>query len=260
MKNSSEFLETAKYAAKQGGEILNNYFSTDPEITKKGPVDIVTKADKESEKKIIEILTKKFPDHSILSEEYGEIKKNSDFKWIIDPLDGTTNFANKLPIFSVSIALYRQKKPVAGVVFNPRTNELYSAESGLGAFLNDKKLKVSNTPQINDSLIVTGFPYNFKEITDELSQRFFNILKVSRGIRRLGSASLDLCYVASGIFEGFFEQNLKPWDTAAGIIIAKEAGAKITDFKNKEFNPFMNEIAASNGLIHQSILNSLEIK
>jgi myo-inositol-1(or 4)-monophosphatase len=260
MKDSFKFLEIAKEAALEGGKILNEYFREDPQITKKGPVDIVTTADKESEKAIIQIIRKSFPDHFVLSEECGEIEGNSDFKWIIDPLDGTTNFANKLPIFSVSIALYNAKQPVTGVVFNPYTNELYSALKGGGAFLSQKKLEVSKKNNINDSLIVTGFPYNFMEIIDELSQRFFNILKVSRGVRRLGSAALDLCYVASGVFEGFFEQNLKPWDTAAGIIIAEEAGAKITNFNNNNYNPFMDEIVASNGLIHQSILNAMETK
>ncbi|MCB9494353.1 MAG: inositol monophosphatase [Desulfobacteraceae bacterium] len=260
MKDNFKFLEIAKQAAFDSGEILNAYFRENPEVTKKGPVDIVTAADIESEKKIIEIISKNFPDHFILSEESGKIEGSSEFEWIIDPLDGTTNFANKLPIFSVSIALYKNQKPLIGVVFNPYTEELYWAVNGNGAFLGEKKISVSNKKNINDSLIVTGFPYNFMEILDELSQRFFNVLKISRGVRRLGSAALDLCFVASGVFEGFFEQNLKPWDTAAGIIIAHEAGAIVTDFKNNRFNPYMNEIITSNGYIHNSLLNAMEIK
>lgn len=260
MHDDLKFLEVAKQAATAAGKILKEYFIKEPEITKKGPVDIVTAADIASEKIIIEILSKNFPDHFIISEESDEIKGNSDFKWIIDPLDGTTNFANKLPIFSVSIALYKGKDPLLGIVFNPCTNELYSALKGNGAFLGKKKIFVSKKENINDSLIVTGFPYNFMEILDELSKRFFNVLKVSRGVRRLGSAALDLCFVASGVFEGFFEQNLKPWDTAAGFIIAQEAGAVITDFTNNNYNPYMNEIIASNGLIHNSLLKAMEIK
>lgn len=260
MEDNFKFLEIAKQAALASGKILNSYFRKNPEVAKKGPVDIVTEADIESEKIIIEIISKNFPNHSILSEEKGKIEGSSEFEWIIDPLDGTTNFANKLPIFSVSIALYKNKNPLIGVVFNPYTDELYWAVSHNGSYLGQKKIYVSDKKNINDSLIVTGFPYNFMEILDELSQRFFNVLKISRGVRRLGSAALDLCFVASGVFEGFFEQNLKPWDTAAGIIIAHEAGAIITDFKNNDYNPYMNEIIASNGHIHNSILKAMEIK
>jgi myo-inositol-1(or 4)-monophosphatase len=258
MQEYTLYLKIAEEAAFKSSEVLKKYFGSSFEISNKGPSDIVTEADKESEKIIISEITKNFPDHSILSEEAGLIDHKSEFQWILDPLDGTTNFAAGLPIFSVSIALYKNNKPFLGVIKNPVTNDLYTAVSGQGAFLNNKKISVSNETNLKSSLIVTGFPYNFNEITEELSKRFFDVMKSARGIRRLGSAALDLCYVASGIFEGFFEQNLKPWDTAAGVIIAEEAGACITDFKNNRYNPYMNEIVATNKLIHKSLIKVLK--
>lgn len=252
------YLDIAVNASKKASSILIDYFNHGVEIDTKGPADIVTQADREAELAIKEIILHNFPDHGILGEETGEKKGVSDFIWIIDPLDGTTNFANKLPIFAVSIALYKKDKPLVGVVQNPVSNQIFTAISKEGAYLNNDKIKVSQKSCINDSLIVTGFPYNFKEILDDVSYRFFNVLKNARGVRRLGSASLDLCYVASGIFEGFFEQNLKPWDTAAGYLIAKEAGAVVSDFSYNDYNPYMKEILATNGKIHKSITSLLE--
>lgn len=254
-----EFIKAGNKAAVSSAEILMHYFNNGFEISKKGIVDIVTQADKESEDNIITIIKKNFKDHGILGEETGWNNEQSSYTWIIDPLDGTTNFAAGLPVFSISIALYKEKKPLFGIVHDPVKNHTYLGIKGKGSFLNDEKISVSNEVSIEDTLIATGFPYNFKEILPELKNRFFSVLNHVRGVRRLGSAALDLCYLSCGVFDGFFEQNLKPWDTAAGIIIAEEAGAKITDFSGNEFNPFSSEILATNSLIHEKMVSILEL-
>lgn len=254
-----DFIKAGKKAAISSSEILMHYFNKEVNINKKGAVDIVTQADKESEKNIISIIKNNFNDHGILGEETGWDNEDSKYSWIIDPLDGTTNFAAGLPVFSISIALYKDKKPIFGIVHDPVKNHTYLGVKEKGAFLNGEKIKVSKEISIEDTLIATGFPYNFKEILPELKNRFFSVLNHVRGVRRLGSAALDLCYLSCGVFDGFFEQNLKPWDTAAGIIIAKEAGAKITDFSGNEFNPFSSEILATNSLIHEKMVSILEL-
>ncbi len=247
-------------AAIQSAEIIRNSLGNITAVSKKGAIDLVTEADTGSEKIIIETIRSKFPDHAILAEESGLNKGTSACKWVIDPLDGTTNFAHQLNHFSISIAFSLDEKVVTGVVLNPLTGELFSAIQGNGAELNGRSIRVSDEDKISDSLLVTGFPYNLKEIFDTLILRFSSCLKAARGVRRLGSAALDLCYVACGRFDGFWEQNLKPWDTAAGMLIAQEAGAAITDFKNKPFSIDKDEILATNGKIHNKMISLLEIK
>ncbi|MBT3310868.1 MAG: inositol monophosphatase [Desulfobacterales bacterium] len=246
-------------AAIKAADVLRSKLGRLTEIEKKGEIDLVTEADKESEKIIIESILSRFPDHSILAEETGYNEGNVDCKWIIDPLDGTTNYAHQLGLFSVSIAFEYKGDVVAGIVLNPVTGELFSAVKGGGASLNGKPIHISNTESMEDSLLVTGFPYNFKEIIKPLLTRFENCLKASRGVRRLGSAALDLCYVACGRFDGFWEQNLKPWDTAAGVLIAVEAGATVTCFSDTPFSIYKNEILATNGRIHKEMIALLEI-
>ena len=246
-------------AAYKGGSVLRHFLGNISRIDKKGAIDLVTEADTGSEKVIIETIRERFPDHSVLAEESGQGSGNARYRWIIDPLDGTTNFAHGLGQFAVSIAFAFDGEIVAGVVLNPVSGELFSAIKDGGASLNGRPVRVSDTKSVSESLLVTGFPYNFKEISDPLMTRFANCLHAAQGIRRLGSAALDLCFVACGRFDGFWEQNLKPWDTAAGMLIAKEAGARVTDFASHPFDIDRKEILASNGRIHQEMLCLLAI-
>jgi len=247
-------------AAYRGGAILRSHLGRLCGINKKGDIDLVTEADIESEKVIIETILNAFPEHSILAEESGFNKGKADYEWIVDPLDGTTNFTHQLSMFSVSIAFALQGNIVLGIVFNPVTEELFSAVKGKGAELNSRPIKVSDSKSVSESLLVTGFPYDFKNIVNSLMIRFSNCLKASRGVRRLGSAALDLCFVACGRFDAFWEQNLKPWDTSAGVLIASEAGAVITDFSNEMFTLDKKEILVTNGKIHNEMISLMEIK
>ncbi len=246
-------------AAFKSGKILLSYLGNLSSIEKKGTIDLVTKADIESEKAIVDIINYRFPDHSILAEESGMSYSNPDFKWIIDPLDGTTNFAYNLGVFAVSIAFELKGEIVVGVVLNPCTGELFTAIKEQGAHLNSHPINVSAHKTVSDSLLVTGFPYNFTDNFTDIMTRFENCLKASMGVRRLGSAALDLCFVACGRFTGFWEQNLNPWDTAAGVLIAHEAGAHITDFSNNPFDINKKEILTTNHKIHKEMINLLKI-
>jgi len=247
-------------AAYKGAGILKTNFGRISSIRKKGAIDLVTESDTESEKVIIETIKKVFPLHGILAEESGRQNEGAESIWIIDPLDGTTNFAHNLGIFAVSIAFTVKGNIVAGIVLNPVTGELFTATEGEGAELNGRPIHVSKTATLSESLLVTGFPYDFKDIIGNIKTRFFNCLQASQGVRRLGSAALDLCFTAAGRFEGFWEDNLKPWDTAAGFIIAKEAGALVTDFSGNPFDVNKKEILATNSMIHQEMIKLLEIK
>lgn len=246
-------------AAFESGRILRSRFGHVSSIAKKGRIDLVTEADTESENAIITIIRSCFPDHTLLTEESGHHPGNSECQWIIDPLDGTTNFAHGLPLFSTSIAFALNGRVVVGVVLNPVTGELFTAVHGEGAFLNGKPVSVSDKTEMTDCLLVTGFAYNFKDHVTDIMRRFGRCLDAAQGVRRLGSAALDLCYVACGRFDGYWEQNLKPWDTAAGQLIAREAGAAVTDFSGRSFDPFMLEIAASNPAIHHELLALLTV-
>ena len=247
-------------AAYQSGEILKRFFGNLKSVKKKGKIDLVTQADIESEKVIIETIRTVFPDHSILAEESGRIDGRPEACWIIDPLDGTTNFAHGLGIFAVSIAFFSDGKPLYAIVFNPHSGELFTAEKGQGAYLNNCRLSVSNTALVGDSLLVTGFPYNLERVTAALMARFESCLLAAQGIRRLGSAALDLCYVACGRMDGFWEENLNPWDTAAGMLIAQAAGGEVTDFDGEPFSVEKKQILATNGLIHSEMLALLNPK
>ena len=247
-------------AAFNGAKVTSSLLGRISHINKKGTIDLLTEADTGSEQAIINTIRERFPDHSILSEETGEINQNPEYEWIIDPLDGTTNFAHGINHYAISIAFTISKKIVVAIVLNPKANELFTAVLGKGAALNGNVIKVSTVDSVSESLLVTGFPYNFKEIFENVLARFSNCLKAAQGIRRYGSAALDLCYIACGRFDGFWEQNLKPWDTAAGFLIATEAGAVVTDFSNLPYEMENKEILATNGKIHGQMLSLLKIK
>ena len=251
---------TGVAAAYKGAAVLRTRFGKITQVKKKGAIDLVTEADLESEAQIIAAIRAVYPDHEMLAEESGLNKGVSSYRWFIDPLDGTTNFAHQLPIFTISIAFAIQDVVSVGIVLNPVSGELFTATKDQGAELNGKPIRVSSSPRVSESLLVTGFPYNVIELYDSIITRYGRCLRAARGIRRLGSAALDLCFVACGRFDGFWEQNLKPWDSAAGAIIAKEAGARVTDFADQSYSLQQKEILATNGHIHREMLALLELE
>jgi len=247
-------------AAYKGAEIIRQFYEKMPKIDKKGAIDLVTEADIGSEEAIIGAIQRRYPDHGIWAEESGRHQCTSDYQWIIDPLDGTTNFAHRLGIFAVSIAFAWKGDVVAGVVLNPVDGELFAATADEGSQLNGRPVRVSRATRVSESLLVTGFPYDFHADLEELTVRFADCLRAAQGVRRLGSAALDLCYVACGRFDGFWEQNLHPWDTAAGMLINRQAGGVVTDFRSIPFTVDRKEILATNGRIHRELLSILQPK
>ncbi|OGR78207.1 MAG: hypothetical protein A3I11_01440 [Elusimicrobia bacterium RIFCSPLOWO2_02_FULL_39_32] len=242
---------------KESGKILRQGFGTVLKVSKKGPVNLVTDIDIASERKIVSIIKEKFPDHRILTEESNPYESPSKFRWIIDPLDGTTNYAHQIPLCCVSIALEFNGELMLGGIYNPLQNELFFAEKGKGAFLNGKRIQISKTTKLQESLMVTGFPYDRLEKAEFYLKFFKGMMVRCQGVRRLGAAAIDLAYVACGRFDAFWEFNLKPWDVAAGILIVEEAGGKISDFKGLNAildSPF--QILASNGKVHSQIVTA----
>jgi len=247
-------LNIAKEAAIAAGNILIRLFGQVRHITKKGDIDLVTEADFQSEKTIIEIIRRHFPQDSILAEEAGGREHSSNRTWLIDPLDGTTNFVHGFPFFAVSIGLEVDEKPVVGVVLNPFMDELFETARGAGAFLNSKPIAVSRTPKLAEALLATGFPYDIHEKAEEVLNRLKKMVVTSQGVRRPGAAAIDLCYVAAGRLDGFWEQGLKPWDTAAGMIMIQEAGGKLSTFQGGHYSPYQNSIVAANPFIHEAMI------
>jgi len=257
----NEVKRVAIAAAYRGGKILTAKLGRVTRIEHKGLIDLVTEADREAESRIIDTIRRQFPRHGFLAEEGGAIHGQADGLWIIDPLDGTTNFAHGLPTCCVSIAFVMAAATQLGVVLAPFANELFVAVRGAGAYCNGRPLRVSPTDALADSLLVTGFPYNVRDILEPTVKRFSRCLAASRGLRRLGSAALDLCYVAAGRFEAFWEENLKPWDTAAGALIVEEAGGRVTDFANRCYHPTDSlTTLATNGRLHASMLQLLDLR
>ena len=255
-------LNFAIETAREAGQILLEKFGRKIEISKKGNINLVTEADFASEKLIIEKIRSHYPKHSILAGESGESNSavtsgESIWKWIIDPLDGTTNYAHGYPCFCVTIALEHQGEIVLGVTFDPTRDELFAAEKGQGATLNNKKISVSETSELSEALIVTGFPYNFAE-KDNFVDHLNDFLVHSRGVRRDGSAAIDMAYVACGRFDGFWEEGLNPWDVAAGVLLIEEAGGRISYYDNSPFSIYKAPICASNNLIHSEMLDILK--
>ena len=241
-------------AVQAGAAQLLHYFNGDFKISnKEGMNNLVTEADHAAEKAIIDVIQKQYPDHFILSEETGEIKTNSEYKWIIDPIDGTVNFANGIPLCCVSIGLEKNGEMIFGAVHAPLLHELYIAEKGTGATLNNKKINVSNKTDLIKSCLVTGFPYTYLDAANGPLQVFDKLIRKGIPVRRLGSAAIDLCWVAAGRFDGFYEHKLQAWDSAAGFLLIEEAGGKVTDFEGNPYSPYQPHILATNGKIHEEL-------
>lgn len=252
-------IDDIKYIAKEAGSIIRDGFGKSFKIEyKTGENNLVTEIDKASEKLITDFVNKKFPSHSILAEEGSGEQKNSEYLWVIDPLDGTNNFTHGLPIFSVSIGLQKNGETIAGVVYDVIRDILFSAEIGAGAFSDSKKIKVSGNDNIAHSMLVTGFPYNKKENPDKVFEKFIAFTKAARGVRRLGSAAIDFCYLASGVFDGFWEVHLHPWDICAGKLIVEEAGGLVTDFDGNKTSIYTKRMLTSNGKIHNQMIEVLK--
>lgn len=249
-------LKTTLLKATQAGAlILQEYFNGTYEVTSKDTLNnLVTEVDKKSETAIINVIREAFPDHFILSEEAGELKQDSHIKWIIDPIDGTVNYAHGIPICCVSIGVEQDGEMIMGAVYNPFMNELFFAQKGCGATLNDQQIRVSGKTDIASACLATGFPYKWEERPNNLLDVFERFIKQALPVRRLGSAAIDLCWVACGRFDGFWEHSLNAWDAAAGFLIVEEAGGKVTDFSGQPYSPYQPQILATNGRIHEDML------
>jgi myo-inositol-1(or 4)-monophosphatase len=260
MTNLQIFLDIATEAALSAGVILQDYLGkVEDATTEKGrPGDLVTAADKASEKVILEIINRHFPQHSILAEESGKLgNQTSEYLWAIDPLDGTTNYAHQYPCFAVSIGLFIQGVPKVGVIYDPFHNELFRAAAGLGATRNRRPIKVSQTSELSKSLLVTGFAYDRRETKDNNYAEFCHLTHLTQGVRRGGSASLDLAYVACGRVDGYWQRGIAPWDIAAGIILLQEAGGQVTAYNGGDLQIDSGRILATNGYIHNSLSQTL---
>jgi myo-inositol-1(or 4)-monophosphatase len=254
-----KYLEAAKEAAWRAGRMLKKNIDASREVSFKGIIDLVTNFDNESQRMILKHLSTIFPDHGFLAEEGLNETKGSEFQWIIDPLDGTTNYAHRFPVFTVSIALEAKGKVVVGVVYDPMRGETFWTAKGEGAFLNGREIRVSSIDDLNKGLLATGFPYDIRVSEANNIVHFNNFLTRAQALRRCGSAAMDLCYVACGRFDGFWELKLKPWDMAAGALMVQEAGGRVSGFQNEEFSLSRSEILASNGLIHQQMVEVLKL-
>jgi myo-inositol-1(or 4)-monophosphatase len=259
-------LTVAVEAAKEAGRFLKFNLGKVKEIHRKigQETNLVTEIDRQSEELIINILKRRYPHHDFLAEEsgssqsHGKGERKAEYRWIIDPLDGTTNYTHHFPCFAVSIALEKKGELVLGVVYDPNLDELFTAEKGKGASVNGKKISVSKADALIRSLLVTGFPYNIRENPDRAIEHFINFLKEAQAIRRMGSAAIDLAYIAAGRIDGFWEVSLAPWDKAAGALLVEEAGGKVTDFLGNPHSIYQKPLLASNGLIHEEMIRVLK--
>lgn len=253
-------LDLAMRAAREAGAILQEYAAREFQITHKGRINLVTEADLASEKHIKELIQTSYPTHRILAEESGASHADasaSDYCWIIDPLDGTTNFAHGLPSYAVSIGLEHKGKMIAGVIYDPTRNDMFAAERGAGAMLNGERIKVSDVDSLEQSLLVTGFPYDVREKMNVYLPPWRLFLERAQGVRRLGAAAIDIAYVACGRFEGFWENGLHAWDCAAGWVIVEEAGGRVTKFDGSPFELFQPLFLCTNNRIHDQMIEVL---
>lgn len=242
-------------AAQESGTLMKEFSTKQFTIDSKDSLNnLVTEVDHASEKLIMGIIREQFPDHHILTEESGDLVMDSNIKWIIDPIDGTVNFANGIPLCCVSIGVEKDDEVIMGAVYNPFIEEFFFAEKGLGATLNDKPISVSSKTEVASSCLVTGFPYTYRDQENGPLDIFGRFIKQGVPVRRLGSAAIDLCWVAAGRFDGFYESFLNAWDSAAGYLMVKEAGGRVSDFTGKEYSLYQPRIVATNGKIHDEIL------
>ncbi len=258
MKDNDRFLQVALSAAKEAGRLQKLQFGKAIQVEYKGETNPVTEVDRLSEKAIVRMIVEAFPDHDVLTEETPFEGKGSPFKWIVDPLDGTTNYIRGYPSFAVSIGLELEGTIQVAVAYQPILDELFWAEKGKGAYLNGNRIGVSTVNSLDRSLLCTGFPYGIRENPDLYLRYFREFIIRSFALRRPGSAVIDLCYLAAGRFDGFWEMGLHSWDVAAGSLIVTEAGGKITDFQGRPFNVYLDEILASNGRIHEEMLQIMK--
>jgi myo-inositol-1(or 4)-monophosphatase len=243
--------------AREAGSLLMRFFRGNVHIEYKGEADLVTAADRQSEALIRERISRQFPGHDIFGEEQGFVDTGSDYRWYVDPLDGTTNFAHGYPVFCVSLGLDFKGTRIAAVVYDPTRDELFAAEKDNGAFLNHSPMHVSKTEKLSESLVATGFPSHKRHKNPNIY--FYHQLTLhTHGVRRAGSAALDLCYVACGRYDAFWEFNLNPWDTAAGVLLVQEAGGRVTDFEGGAFQIESRQTLATNGLIHQPLIDEFQ--
>lgn len=259
-KDLHSFAQIAWSLAEAGGIILKKFWGNLARIDEKGGAgDIVTEADKQAEKEILSLLKKECPHHAILAEESGtHAGEQSDFLWLIDPIDGTVNYAHQYPYVSVSIALLFCGQPMVGVVFNPILNELFQATAGMGATLNGSSIKTSEIKTVSKSLLASGFPYDRNQTSDNNYAEFCHLTSLTQGVRRAGSAALDLAYVAAGRFDGYWERGIKPWDVAAGALLVLEAGGKVSGYDGGALDlTKVERILATNGHLHQALSNEL---
>ncbi len=260
MTDWGDHIEVARQAAREAGVLLRSGLDEPQEVSFKGVVDLVTNSDRRAQDLIFSRLSGVFPDHGFLAEEGLNRRENSEFRWVIDPLDGTTNYAHRFPIFTVSIALEHRGRIVLGVVLDPMRGETFEAMRGQGARLNGQPISVSAVADLDRSLLATGFPYDIRESPVNNIVHFNHFLTRAQAVRRCGSAALDLCYVACGRFDGFWELKLKPWDQAAGALIVEEAGGRVTDFAGGAFHISGQECLASNGLVHEAMVQVLALE
>jgi len=255
------FLATAVESVIHAGEIQMARFGSALRIDKKGAIDLVTEIDLRVEREFRSLIESRFPDHVVLGEEFSDAVEREgvpEFCWVFDPVDGTTNYAHGLPIFCSSLALEIRGEPAVAAIYDPSRRELYTAERGQGAWLNGAPLKVSDSRTLIDSLLCTGFPYSVQHEVESLVGLFGEFLKVSRAVRRLGSAAIDLCYVAAGRLDGFWEQSLHPWDVAAGALIIQEAGGVVTDLAGGPYSSRAGNLIATNGHIHAAMVEIIQ--
>ncbi len=257
-QDCANYLATAIRAAEAAGTVLLDYAKSGFRIDYKAAINLVTDADRQAEDSIVRTILLAHPSHRILAEERGQDgAADSPYRWIIDPLDGTTNFAHGFPFYSVSIGLEYNGECIVGVVLDPIRRELFTGIAGEGSYLNGERLRVSRINSLEQSLLVTGFAYNIRETADNNLDHFSRISLRAQAVRRTGSAALDLCYVASGRFDGYWEVKLSPWDMAAGIVIVREAGGLVSGFNRKSFSLYGLELVATNGHIHDQLLDAI---
>jgi myo-inositol-1(or 4)-monophosphatase len=252
-----EFLSTAIEAVVRAGDMQIAKFGKNVRVQKKGSIDLVTEVDLEVETMFRAMIAERFPDHDVLAEEMDVASRGARHRWVFDPLDGTTNFAHGVPIFCASLALEIDGEAVVAAVYDPNRRELFTAEKGVGSWLNGERLQASTNATVLESMLVTGFPYNVHQEADAFLRVFGQVLKQARAIRRLGSAAIDMCWVAAGRMDGFWEAALKPWDTRAAALILEEAGGRITSMNGGAWDPYAGDIVATNGLIHEEVLKIL---